>query len=93
MFCTWLVAYCNVKDFNIIDLIGIPYRKPYIEMFEDIREGIIGGDFSVEAISEFFESTSERLFRDCKDCKNGTQEIRSAASSIRKGSKKQIFNI
>ena len=72
----------------MIDLIGIPYRKPYIEMFEDIREGIIGGDFSVEAISEFFETSSERLFRDCKDCKNGTQEIRLAASSIREGFKK-----
>ena len=57
-------------------------------MFEDIREGIIGGDFSVLAISEFFETTSERLFRDCKDCKNGTQEIRLAASSIREGFKK-----
>ena len=76
-----------------MDPIGIPYRQPYIEMFENIREGIIGGDFSVEAISEFFETTSERLFRDCKDCNNGTQEIRSAASSIREGSKKQILNI
>ena len=59
-------------------------------MYEDIIDGLkIGGDFSVEAITEFFDSTSERLFIDCKDCTNDEQdiipEIRTAALSIREG--------
>ena len=56
-------------------------------MFNDIRAGIIGGDFSVEAIREFFDSTAERMFGDCKDCQSGEQEIRKAAMSIRDGLK------
>ena len=69
-------------------MIQIPYKKPYIEMYEDIRDGIIGGDFSVETISEFFDLTSERLYQDSKDCELGKKEIRGVALTVREGFKK-----
>ena len=37
-------------------------------MFLDIKEGIMNGDFSILTIQEFFETTSEIFFRDCKTC-------------------------
>ena len=83
MFCTWLVAYCKVRDIDN-DFIKIPYKKPYIEMYEDIRNGISEGDFSVEQITIFFEETSDLLFRDCKDCEN-SEEIRTVAFATRAG--------
>ena len=69
MFCTWLVAYCKVRGFDN-DFVEIPYKQPYIEMYEDIWNGINEWDFSVDQITVFFEETSCMLFRDCKDCKN-----------------------
>ena len=83
MFCSWLVAYCKDRD-NDNHLPEIPYKKPYIEMYEDIKNGIIEGDFSVEQITIFFEETSDLLFRDCKDCKN-SEEIRIVAFATRIG--------
>ena len=83
MFCTWLVAYCKVRGIHN-DLIEIPYKQPYIEMYEDIRNGLNEGDFSVEQITVFFEETSDMLFRDCKDCKN-SEEIRKVAFATRAG--------
>ena len=55
-------------------------------MFEDIKAGIIEGDFSPTAIKEFFEATSSILFRDCKDCNNNF-EIQKVANAARKGAK------
>ena len=63
----------------------IPYKQPYLEMFEEMKNGIIFQDFSVEAISTFLESTSDRLFRDSKDCESGNTEIRRAALAVREG--------
>ena len=63
----------------------IPFKQPYLEMFEEMKNGIIFQDFSVEAISTFLESTSDRLFRDSKDCESGNTEIRTAASAVREG--------
>ena len=63
----------------------IPFKQPYLEMFEEMKNGIIFQDFSVEAISNFLESTSDRLFRDSKDCESGNTEIRTAASAVREG--------
>ena len=89
--CTWLVAFCKIRDDYIDDLVPIPYKKPYIEMFEDIRDGILSGDFSVEQITIFFEETSGELYRDCKDCENG-KVIQPVAFAIREGSSKKYFN-
>ena len=83
MFCTWLVAYCKAREIHD-DLVEIPYKQPYIEMYEDIRNGLNEGDFSVEQITVFFEETSDMLFRDCKDCKN-SEEIRKVAFTTRAG--------
>ena len=84
MFCTWLVAYCKVRDIDNDLLIEIPYKQPYIEMYEDIRNGLNKGDFSVEQTTVFFEETSDMLFRDCKDCES-SEEIRKVAFAIRAG--------
>ena len=89
MFCSWLVAYCKDRD-NVNDLLEILYKQPYIEMYEDIRNGIIEGDFSVEQITIFLEETSDLLFRDCKDCKN-SEEIRVVAFATRAGTYRIII--
>ena len=83
MFCTWLVAYCKVRGIHD-DLVEIPYKQPYIEMYEEIRDGINENDFSVEQITIFFEETSDLLFRECKDCKN-SEKIRIVAFATRSG--------
>ena len=83
MFCSWLVAYCKDREVDN-DLLEIPYKQPYIEMYEDIRNGLNEGDFSVEQITVFFEETSDMLFRDCKECKSG-EEIRKVAFATRAG--------
>ena len=54
-------------------------------MFEDIKEGIIEGDFSPMAIPEFFETTSSILFRECKNC--GSDAILKVARTAEKGAK------
>ena len=89
MFCNWLVAFCKIKDTNVENLVAIPYKKPYIEMYEDIKSGIINGDFSEEQVISFFEETSGELYRDCKACENG-EELLPVAFAVRKGSNKQI---
>ena len=89
MFCTWLVTFCTIRDQDVND-IPIPYKKPYIEMYGDIRDGIISGDFSVETITEFFDITAERLFQDSKDCKLSKEEIRAVAFTVRQGFKKSF---
>ena len=83
MFCSWLVAHCKDRDI-LNDLLEIVYKQPYIEMYEDIRNGINEGDFSVEQITIFFEETSDMLFRDCKNC-NNSEEIRKVAFATRAG--------
>ena len=70
MFCTWLVGFCNVYDSNKTDMVTLPYKQPYIEMFEDIKMGIIAGDFSPTAVSEFFEIQAGIFLKECKDCKS-----------------------
>ncbi len=51
-------------------------------MFEDIQEGIKEGDFSIAAIADFFEATSDLLKRECRDCNfhNQTSKISLVAS-------------
>ena len=44
-------------------------------MYEDIKAGVIEGDFSPTAITEFFEATSSIMFRDCKDCGSGGMDL------------------
>ena len=92
MSCTWLVAFCNIKDTNIDDLLPIPYKKPYIEMFEDIKSGIINGDFSAEQVAKFLEDAKMELYKDCKDCyltPNNISDLQPVAYAVRKGSIKQ----
>ena len=57
-------------------------------MFEEIKNGLIVGDFSVESISDFLDSTSDRFFRDSKDCSSGNSQIRTVANTVREGLKK-----
>ena len=57
-------------------------------MFEEIKNGLIAGDFSVESISGFLDLTSERFYRDSKDCKSGNSQIRTVANSVREGLQK-----
>ena len=85
MFCTWLVAFCNVYDGNTTDHVPLPFKLPYIEMFEDIKEGIIENDFSPLAIQEFFDTTSQILMRECRNC--NSEEIRRAAYAAKAGLK------
>ena len=59
-------------------------------MYEDIRDGIVGGDFSVETLTEFFDITAERLFQDSKDCKLSKEEIRAVAFTVRQGFKESF---
>ena len=54
-------------------------------MFQEIKNGLIAGDFSVESISNFLDSTSDRFFRDSKDCKSGNSQIRTVAYAVREG--------
>ena len=95
MSCTWLVAFCNIKDTNIDDLLPIPYKRPYIEMFEDIKSGIVNGDFSAEQVSIFLEDAQIELYRNCKDCDfltpNNISELQPVAFAVRKGSIKQAL--
>ena len=55
---------------------------------EEIKNGLIVGDFSVESISDFLDSTSDRFFRDSKDCRSGNSQIRTVANTVREGLKK-----
>ena len=57
-------------------------------MFEEIKNGLIVGDFSVESITVYLDSTSERFFRDSKDCSSGNSQIRTVANTVREGLKK-----
>ena len=66
----------------------IVYKQPYIQMFEEIKHGLDAGDFSVESISGFLDLTSERFYRDSKDCKSGNSQIRTVANSVREGLQK-----
>ena len=77
--CGWLVEFCGVYDSNNTDHATLPFKLPYIEMFEDIKTGIIEGDFSPLAIPEFFETTSSILFRECKNCGSDEDKILSVA--------------
>ena len=86
MFCTWLVGFCNIHDSNQTDMVTLPYKQPYIEMFEDIKMGIIAGDFSPTAVSEFFELSSGIFFKECKDC--DSIAIREAALMAEKSAKR-----
>ena len=63
----------------------IVYKQPYIQMFEEIKNGLNAGDFSVESISGFLDSTSDRFYRDSKDCKSGNSQIRTVAYAVREG--------
>ena len=63
----------------------IVYKQPYIQMFEEIKNSLMVGDFSVESISGFLDLTSERFFRDSKDCKSGNSQIRTVANTVREG--------
>ena len=54
-------------------------------MFEEMKHGLIAGDFSVESISVLLDSTSDRFFRDSKDCKSGNSQIRTVANTVREG--------
>ena len=92
MSCTWLVAFCNIKDTIVDDLLPIPYKRPYIEMFEDIKSGIINGDFSAEQVAKFLEDAKMELYKDCKDCyltPNNISDLQPVAYAVRKGSIKQ----
>ena len=64
-------------------MIEISYKQPYIEMFMDIRNLVKANVFSVEAISALLDTTSERIFRDSKDCTSGNNEIRKVALTAR----------
>ena len=86
MHCTWLVAFCNVYDANSTDHVPLPFKLPYIEMFEDIKDGIIEEDFSPLAIQEFFDTTSQILMRECKNC-NYDVGIKGAADATKAGLK------
>ena len=68
--CTWLVVYCK-RDYP--DELGenefeIPYKLPYIEMWEEVIEGINAGNYTNDELGEIFKSNQKALAKDCKSC-------------------------
>ena len=71
--CIWLVAFCHgFKDdikFNET-VFTVPFKQPYIEMYENLRDGIILGDFTDQEVESFLGATHSAIARDCLLCKD-----------------------
>ena len=65
-----------------------PYRQPYIEMFEQMRDNIEAGDYDIKQIEEYFEYIKELLDEDVKDCVTlfDVEPLRVATDTVREGS-------
>ena len=65
-----------------------PYRQPYIEMFEQMRDNIEAGDYDIKQIEEYFEYIKELLDEDVKDCVTlfDVAPLRVATDTVREGS-------
>ena len=59
------------------DLVEVPYKEPFIQMFEDIMAGLVRDDFTVENLVNFFMIASEVTEEDSNDCKSS--EVREVA--------------
>lgn len=55
----------SVKDKNIVE---IPYKQPYIEMFNDIKKRFDGQIVSYEQVRIFLISAYKFILHDLKDC-------------------------
>ena len=71
--CMWLVAFCHgFKDeIKLNDtLFNVPFKEPYIDMYENLRDGIILGDFTDQDIESFLGATHSAISRDCRICED-----------------------
>ena len=66
-FCSWLVVYCR-RDKPGGTEYEIPYKVPYIEMWEDVIAGINAGNYKIEELQEIFDLQKKALNKDCKVC-------------------------
>ena len=64
----------------------IPFKEPYIEMYENLRDGIIEGDFSAESIEAILAATGSAISRDCHNCR-GISKLKKLRNFVRKGAK------
>ena len=55
-----------------MDIGKIPFKEPFLDMFEDIKEKLEAdpNTFSESTIIELFQNTTETLTQDCQSCKN-----------------------
>ena len=76
-FCSWCVAYSyNQSSRSILDisLFATPYRKAYIEMFEDLSSKIQNDYFKKSEIVEIMKQTAAALKVDT-DAYNHNKEL------------------
>ena len=66
-FCSWLVVYCR-RDKPGDTEYEIPYKLPYIEMWEDVIAGINAGNYTNDDLEKIFNSQKKALNKDCKVC-------------------------
>ena len=60
-FCSWLVVYCK-RDLPGDNEYEVPYKLPYIEMWEDVIEGINAGSYTSDDLEEIFGSDKHTIF-------------------------------
>ena len=93
MNCIWLVAFCHgfKDDIKLNDTeYLIPFKEPYIEMYENLKDGIILGDFSQQNIIDFLGLTQSALSKDCYgECKN-ISKLKKIRNLLVKGAKTLI---
>ena len=70
--CIWLVAFCHgfKDDIKNDTFFTFPFKQPYIEMYENLRDGIILGDFTDQEVESFLGATHSAIARDCLFCKD-----------------------
>ena len=82
-FCHWCLGYCYNQEKSHRSLertnkttygeVEVPYRQPYIEMFEDLVELINNDEISHIDVVELFKVTYFALREDCILCSNNTE--------------------
>ena len=82
-FCQWCLGYCYPQGKSERSLqrtnqtaygeVEVPYRQPYIEMFEDLVQLINNDEISLIDVVELFKVTYFALKEDCILCSNNTE--------------------
>ena len=83
--CYWCITYCPPPSRSIMDpsLVATPYRKAFIEMFEDMLSNKIKNYFNKSEIEIIMKETSAALKEDTEMYNhNNNEELISVANFI-----------